>query len=197
MTGQEPYVRERTDALDALGNTTAAMGKGFAIGSAALTAMALLAAYIEEVRFGQLYQARDQVVEVFDTSTPDQAVYLGHGKFACWHQGDDKDEIATEDVRAYMMLTIAEEVAKKLEPMKTKIELTERGNVDNEWVNAAHIVGGDAKATFEVVSARRASLPQFMTFYNVTLMNPKVLCGLFAGVLLAFLFCSLTMEAVG
>ena len=52
MTGQEPYVRERTDALDSLGNTTAATGKGFAIGSAALTALALLAAYIEEVRAG-------------------------------------------------------------------------------------------------------------------------------------------------
>ena len=51
MSGQAPEVRERTDALDSLGNTTAATGKGFAIGSAALTAMALIAAYIEEVRF--------------------------------------------------------------------------------------------------------------------------------------------------
>ncbi|MCH9790447.1 MAG: sodium-translocating pyrophosphatase, partial [Planctomycetes bacterium] len=52
MSGQEPYVRQRTDALDSLGNTTAATGKGFAIGSAALTALALLAAYVEEVRIG-------------------------------------------------------------------------------------------------------------------------------------------------
>ena len=52
MSGLDPIVRERTDALDALGNTTAATGKGFAIGSAALTALALLAAYIEEVRVG-------------------------------------------------------------------------------------------------------------------------------------------------
>ena len=52
MSGLEPEVRKRTDALDSLGNTTAATGKGFAIGSAALTALALLAAYVEEVRVG-------------------------------------------------------------------------------------------------------------------------------------------------
>ncbi len=50
MAGLDAEVRERTDALDMLGNTTAATGKGFAIGSAALTAMALLAAYMEEIR---------------------------------------------------------------------------------------------------------------------------------------------------
>ncbi len=50
MAGLPKEVRERTDALDSLGNTTAATGKGFAIGSAALTALALLAAYIEEIK---------------------------------------------------------------------------------------------------------------------------------------------------
>ena len=50
MAGLDPIVRERTDALDSLGNTTAATGKGFAIGSAALTALALIAAYIDSIK---------------------------------------------------------------------------------------------------------------------------------------------------
>ena len=50
MAGLDPEVRVRTDALDSLGNTTAATGKGFAIGSAALTALALIASYVERYR---------------------------------------------------------------------------------------------------------------------------------------------------
>ncbi|MEE9294238.1 MAG: sodium/proton-translocating pyrophosphatase, partial [Phycisphaerae bacterium] len=50
---------------------------------------------------------------------------------------------------------------------------------------------------YELVSARTASMAQFMAFYDVTLMNPKVLCGMFCGVMLAFVFCAMTMQAVG
>ncbi|UCD30719.1 MAG: sodium-translocating pyrophosphatase, partial [Planctomycetota bacterium] len=75
MTGQQPHVRERTDALDSLGNTTAATGKGFAIGSAALTALALLAAYVEEVRIGQIREARDRITQVIESPNPDLARY--------------------------------------------------------------------------------------------------------------------------
>ena len=107
-------VRHRTDALDALGNTTAATGKGFAIGSAALTALALLASYIEEIK------------------------------------------IAME--RADVVMT----------------------NVKGEIINAA-----------------QATIPDFMNFFQVNLMNPKVLVGAFIGAMAAFLFCGLTMEAVG
>ena len=107
-------VRHRTDALDALGNTTAATGKGFAIGSAALTALALLASYIEEVK------------------------------------------IAME--RSSMTLT--------------------------------NLKG-------EVISAAQATIPDFMNAFQVNLMNPKVLVGAFIGAMAAFLFCGLTMEAVG
>ena len=107
-------VRHRTDALDALGNTTAATGKGFAIGSAALTALALLASYIEEIK------------------------------------------IAME--RAGVMMT----------------------NVKGEVIDAA-----------------QATIPDFMNFFQVNLMNPKVLVGAFIGAMAAFLFCGLTMEAVG
>ena len=107
-------VRHRTDALDALGNTTAATGKGFAIGSAALTALALLASYIEEVKIGM------------------------------------------------------ERTGETIENLQG-----------------------------EVIKAMDATIPDFMNHFQVTLMNPKVLIGAFIGGMAAFLFCGLTMEAVG
>ena len=107
-------VRHRTDALDALGNTTAATGKGFAIGSAALTALALLASYIEEIKIAM--------------------------------------------TRADVMMN----------------------NVKGELISAAD-----------------ANIPDFMNYFQVNLMNPKVLVGAFIGGMAAFLFCGLTMEAVG
>jgi len=115
MSGLGKEVRARTDALDALGNTTAATGKGFAIGSAALTALALLASYIEEIRIG-LIRIGTEVITLAD----------GH-----------------------------------------KIKTTAAGLVD------------------------------FMNYFNVNLMNPKVLMGMFMGSMMAFVFCGLTMTAVG
>jgi len=115
MSKLKPVVRHRTDQLDAVGNTTAAIGKGFAIGSAALTAMALLAAYLEEVR-----------------------LVLGH-------------------LRGVESLTI---------------------NGEN-------------------VLIARVTIEQFMMYYNVTLLNPAVLVGVFAGVATAFYFSAMTMSAVG
>ncbi len=197
MTGQQPQVRERTDALDALGNTTAATGKGFAIGSAALTAMALLAAYVEEVRFGQIYQARDQVVQNYDAPNVDEAVYLGHGKFGSWIKQSQGDTVATDDVVAYMALELDPKVRAKLIPNETKVRLGPETSKEEQYIRASHVINGEIPEALKLVQSRRASLPQFMAFYDVTLMNPKVLCGLFSGVLLAFLFCSLTMEAVG
>ena len=93
MTGQDPEVRERTDALDCLGNTTAATGKGFAIGSAALTALALLAAYVEEVRIGLDREAHGRHRPAWTSPTRQRrqrrrrhrCVNVGHSKIA--HQG--------------------------------------------------------------------------------------------------------------
>ena len=114
MSELDPSVREKTDILDSLGNTTAATGKGFAIGSAALTALALLASYIEEIKIG-----------------------LGH-------------------------------------------------------------IGKDALAIGDrTVATVSASITDIVEYYDISLMNPKVLVGIFIGAMMAFLFCGLTMNAVG
>ena len=114
MSELDPEVRKRTDVLDALGNTTAATGKGFAIGSAALTGLALLASYIEEIKIGLTHLGR-------------------------------------------------------------------------EIVNVAG----------ETISAAEATIPDIMALYHVDLMNPVVLVGVFIGAMMSFLFCGLTMNAVG
>lgn len=115
MSGLGKEVRQRTDALDSLGNTTAATGKGFAIGSAALTGLALLASYIEEIKIGLLRLG-------------ESALTFADGK---------------------------------------------------------------------VLEINKATFSDFMVYYDVTLMNPKVLTGMFLGSMMAFLFCGLTMNAVG
>ena len=205
MTNQAPEVRERTDALDALGNTTAATGKGFAIGSAALTALALLAAYVEEVRIGQVREAMAYVKTVDEAAGSDDnaglndVYYMGFGKFAT------KIAPGTEEASYDGFMLLSRQARKMLDDKlasdgagKVKLTGLSAASRAKNYVRTTTLTDADGNAQqVQVVSSRRASMQQFMDFYNVTLMNPKVLCGMFSGVLLAFLFCALTMQAVG
>ncbi len=198
MTHQPPEVRKRTDALDSLGNTTAATGKGFAIGSAALTALALLAAYVEEVRVGQNREARSYVVHAITGADEDAEAAAGvlfyndHGKFAMkTHAGTSEEAFS-----CFMALSAIPAGMQRGEAVSGTDGSLSPAGPDNirrlTWRDEA----GTAHE-LSLVSARKASLQQYMAFYEVTLMNPKVLCGLFAGVLLVFLFSAMTMKAVG
>jgi len=129
MSGLGAEVRKKTDALDALGNTTAATGKGFAIGSAALTAMALIAANIEEIR---IWIAR------FASESPNGVYKVGSVLFSS---------------------------------------------------PGRHVEGA--------VNVATAHISDLLTAYDLTIMNPRLLAGLFIGAMMAFLFCAMTMKAVG
>jgi len=180
MTGQAPEVRERTDALDSLGNTTAAMGKGFAIGSAALTALALLAAYVEEVRIGMVRQGTEAIALVA-SEDPAATVMnnIGHKKIAN----------ATG-----MSMVLGGDYA-KVPQGKLDVTVGEVNTETNVYPITVKTTDGDL--TLSAVNASKASLRQYMDFYDVNLMNPRVLCGMFSGVLLVFLFSAMTMKAVG
>jgi K(+)-stimulated pyrophosphate-energized sodium pump len=188
-------VRERTDMLDSLGNTTAAIGKGFAIGSAALTALALLASYVEAVRIGVHREATSAYVA---PALPDTPVVqdLGFGKFGVYIAGDEPGaegrklytlsalELANGNSHR-LMVTHGDRAGEVVE-----VVVNEAGS----GVMTAGLLDMDGKPLVEVARAR---LSDYMQFYDVTLMNPKVLVGVFLGVLMVFLFSALTMLAVG
>jgi len=133
MAELPPEVRERTDALDMLGNTTAATGKGFAIGSAALTAMALLAAYMEEVR-----------------------LWLGK---------------------------LADKTAEGIKQVGDTIFYTDTAPAAADGLN--------------VVQLSQATIHDFVGAYDLSIFNPMLLGGIFMGAMMAFVFCAMTMKAVG
>jgi inorganic pyrophosphatase/K(+)-stimulated pyrophosphate-energized sodium pump len=181
MSHQEPAVRKRTDALDSLGNTTAATGKGFAIGSAALTALALLAAYLEEVRVGFDRWAATAVVAESASSDSASLLKLRSGVFAYRPTGTAAPE-------AYLVFPVSGGAVS--EPLQRLVDAKDGAVVDR--LNLSALVE-DQRA----VRNRSATMPDFVRFYNGTVMSPPVLVGLFLGVMLVFVFCALTMKAVG
>jgi len=196
MSGQDPNVRKRTDMLDSLGNTTAATGKGFAIGSAALTALALFAAYVQIVQTQITMQAVSYGKAHAGESVSPVAVHQGYGKFAVAFPGAMTDGSDYFDGALFLPTHELRRKALKDLPIGAKLPVTSVG--DDPFVSNRYVaVWADKGAKFDIVSSRQATIDEIMAYYDVTLTNPKVIAGLFIGVLLTFLFCALTMNAVG
>jgi len=195
MTGQPSFVRDRTDMLDSLGNTTAATGKGFAIGSAALTAMALLAAYVSVVQTSVHRQLTDL--------TYDDLIAKGNGAYVAEYRGYGQFTVADRDAEVLTggLLIANDTIRARIngdDGIDAGTVLSFDAELDQD-TNTYHLTErlGDRNVHFEIAPTSSASIQQILAFYNVTLMNPRVLGGIFLGVLLAFVFCAMTMNAVG
>ncbi|WP_231954331.1 sodium-translocating pyrophosphatase [Pirellulimonas nuda] len=201
MSKLESYVRERTDALDSLGNTTAATGKGFAIGSAALTALALLAAYVEGVRVGFDRWGIDFAEQVSASDNPSPGFYKLSNQFVVRldrdSQGQDGPLSYGEGLLVMPSQLVGADWQSEWGQIPDGTALPARpGNADSYIVMDSDqpVWNHDGSA---MQTTRTATLPHFNDFFDVTLMNPRVLVGVFVGAMATFVFCAMTMKAVG
>ena len=196
MTEQPSFVRDRTDMLDSLGNTTAATGKGFAIGSAALTALALLAAYVSVVQtsLDNKLSSSDAIAAI-----QEQSVMSNENSLAVQYQGGREFTVVQED-EAFGGLVLASDAA--LAKLKKDHNPGAITSVNVQWddINREFLVSDDLDGVdyhYRLARTDKATISQILDFYDVSIMNPKVLGGIFLGVMLAFVFCAMTMNAVG
>ncbi len=186
MANLETIVRERTDALDSLGNTTAATGKGFAIGSAALTALALLAAYVESVRDGFERWGQSAASQLAD-----EGYYKLSPGFLIHTQADGvTGYLVSPSQRRDPSLAIAwKDVSYTAGPTKLADGVI-LATSPSEPIRFA------ANQTV-IQPLTTATLQDFTTYYDSSLLNPRVIIGLFLGAMSTFVFCAMTMKAVG
>ena len=205
MAGLDSIVRDRTDALDSLGNTTAATGKGFAIGSAALTALALLAAYMEQVRVGFDRWAEEVVVAEHEGGW-----YKVNDQFLILHEKDVIENTSwllfPDEVNSVKDWTsIQKDVNTPITssaltlglPDGSTMAIADATKADISAYERITLNAGPATSPITLVRRDKATLPDFARYYDASLLNPKILVGVFIGCMATFVFCAMTMNAVG